>query len=472
VRVIAERGNSIGSGSIVKVEGTTAYVLTAYHVIQKDAESGVSFVEVELFTEEKLRARISQRRIDTLNDIAVLTIENLPAQRPPEIPWGSSAELHDLNKIYTIGHPGREVGWHVTDGTISRIQGGKIYFSGTAVNSGNSGGPLLNEQGALVGMNLRLGDGQGTAIEANLARVIIHRWAPRLPAPVVKGETVSTKGTVSPPTKPKNVIVGKDGKEMLLVPEGSFWMGNTDNEIEAAFTLAKPYYSDVKRSWYTDEAPRHRVWVDGFYMDKYEVTVGEYRRFVRVGRHRDLPDNVSGYLPGGRANYPVVGVSWGDAGSYCRWARKRLPTEAEWEKAARGTDSRTYPWGNEAVDGSRANYCDASCESSAQDKSSNDRYKYTAPVGSYERGKSPYGIYDLAGNAWEWVEDWYDSGYYGRSPERNPVNKTKSGTRVLRGGGWGSSLACIRTAYRRNYAPHGRDGFGFRCVIAVSASKD
>lgn len=183
VRVIGDRGNSIGSGSIIKVEGEEGYVLTAYHVIQKDVENEVPHVRVELFTEEKLEAKISRRRIDTLNDIAVLTLQKLPSPPPPEIPWGASMALKETQRVYALGHPRGGPDWAITEGTVSRLEGGKIYFSGTAVSPGNSGGPLLNEQGALVGMNLRLGEGLGNALMGEVIRLIIQGWVKGLPEP-------------------------------------------------------------------------------------------------------------------------------------------------------------------------------------------------------------------------------------------------------------------------------------------------
>ena len=219
---------------------------------------------------------------------------------------------------------------------------------------------------------------------------------------------------------------------MVLVPEGWFEMGSNDAE--------------------DDEKPVHRIWLDTFYMDKYEVTVGEYTAFLRAPGRQGLPDYVATYAPG--RQYPVVGVSWDDAEAYCRWAGKQLPTEAQWEKAARGTDRRQYPWGNEAVDGKRANY-----------NGKADGYEYTAPVGSFPSGKSPYGIEDLAGNVWEWVQDWYAADYYRRSPERNPVNDAPAEYRVLRGGGWLDPPALVRAANRNRNAPVNRyRGVGFRCV--------
>jgi formylglycine-generating enzyme required for sulfatase activity len=258
---------------------------------------------------------------------------------------------------------------------------------------------------------------------------------------------------------------------MLLVPEGWFTMGSTEAEIKAGYELGKKYDANTSESWFADEKPQHRVWVDAFYMDKYEVTVGEYKAFLRATGRQGLPESVSQYAP--KDTHPVVQVSWDDADAYCRWAGKQLPTEAQWEKAARGTDGRQYPWGNDAVNGKRANYCDTRCESFlGEDKSQDDGYKYTAPVGSYPLGKSPYGIEDLAGNVWEWVQDWHDAEYYSRSPERNPVNATPGTSRVLRGGGWLNGLAFVRAANRSGNAPDFRYGaIGFRCAVAAASSR-
>lgn len=274
---------------------------------------------------------------------------------------------------------------------------------------------------------------------------------------------------------------------MLLVPEGWFEMGSTPEEVEAAYQLGKKFYPETQKAWYEDEVPRHRVWLEAFYMDTTEVTNREYRQFMDAGGYTQqkfwsaegwqfLQKNkltAPGFWTDSRLNQPaqpVVGVSWHEAEAYCRWAGKQLPTEAQWEKAARGTDRRLYPWGNAPVDGTRANYCDAQCDQAWKDTRENDGYPYTAPVGSYPAGKSPYGIEDLAGNVWEWVQDWYAADYYGRSPERNPVNDTPTQFRVLRGGGWLTPPAAVRAAPRTRLAPVNRDyGLGFRCVVRVAA---
>lgn len=278
-------------------------------------------------------------------------------------------------------------------------------------------------------------------------------------------------------------VIQKDGKEMVLIRAGWFEMGSTEKQIDAAYQLGKKYNKDTKRAWFKSETPRHRVWVDAYYMDKTEVTNREFRQFMDAGGYKQKNYwsaegwkfiqqkkiveprywKNSGF---NQPNQPVVGVSWYEAEAYASWAGKQLPTEAQWEKAARGSDGRVYTWGNEAADGNRANYCDAKCGYAWKDKGENDRYMYLSPVGSYELGKSPYGIYDLAGNVWEWVRDWYDGDYYSRSPERNPVNDKTTQHRVLRGGGWGNIPALLRTAYRNKVALKTRSGdVGFRCVV-------
>jgi Zn-dependent protease with chaperone function len=215
VRVIGDRGNSIGSGSIIKVEGKEGYVLTAYHVIERDVENEVSQVQVELFTEERLEAHISRRRVDTTNDIAVLTVRNLPSPPPPEIPWGSSVALRETQRVYALGHPRGGPDWAITEGTVSSLEGGKIYFSGTAVSPGNSGGPLLNEQGALVGMNLRLGEGLGNALMGEVIRVIIQKWVKGLPEP---GPAEAREGGTAPSTgRGQPLLVSEAQEEAMSV---------------------------------------------------------------------------------------------------------------------------------------------------------------------------------------------------------------------------------------------------------------
>jgi formylglycine-generating enzyme required for sulfatase activity len=211
----------------------------------------------------------------------------------------------------------------------------------------------------------------------------------------------------------------------------------------------------------SDEKPVHTVILDDFYMDVYEVTNAQYAACVdaggctppyNTGSHTQLNYfRNSVYM-----NYPVIYVDWIQAKTYCEWREARLPTEAEWEKAARGTDGRTYPWGDTSPSSSLANY--------------NGYVGDTTEVGSYESGKSPYGMYDMAGNVWEWVNDWYDKDYYSSSPVENPQGPSSGDGRVLRGGSWLSYVSYLRSADRFWGNPGFRDYvIGFRCSRSAAS---
>lgn len=228
-------------------------------------------------------------------------------------------------------------------------------------------------------------------------------------------------------------ITGKDGAPMVLVPAGEFTMGSKE------FEYLKPV---------------HRVYLDAFYMDKYEVTVGQYAKFLEA-TSLDAPIEWNIMNQPLHQKRPVVRIDWVDASTYCRWSGKRLPTEAEWEKAARGTDERVYPWGNDPPDRLRANY----------GKDNWNNHATLVPVGSLEDGKSPYGIYDMAGNVWEWVSDWYDSNYYKTSPSKNPKGPEQGENKVVRGGSWLYDILFLRSAFRNSYEPSVRYSYnGFRCA--------
>jgi formylglycine-generating enzyme required for sulfatase activity len=211
------------------------------------------------------------------------------------------------------------------------------------------------------------------------------------------------------------------------------------------------------------EKPVHTVYLDGFYIDETEVTNAQYRKCVEAGAC-DAPLNTTYYDNADYAQHPVVYVSWNDANAYCRSVGKRLPTEAEWEKAARGTDRLIYPWGN-TFDGTKLNFADKNTNLDWSDSNWDDGYADTAPVGSYPDGASPYGALDMAGNVWEWVADWYDLGYYDQSPERNPPGPDSGEHRVLRGGSWSNQAYRVRSAARGTGDPFYRsDNVGFRCA--------
>lgn len=233
---------------------------------------------------------------------------------------------------------------------------------------------------------------------------------------------------------------------MCLIPAGSFWMGcnsAVDNDCDS------------------DESPYHEVTLSGYYIDKTEVTVDDYADCVTAGACT-APSTASSYCNwevSGKGNHPVNCVNWSQAGEYCTWAGKRLPTEAEWEKAARGTDGRKYPWGNE----------DATCEYAVMDDGGNGCGTDSTwnVCGKSPAGDSPYGLCDMSGNVWEWVSDWYDSGYYTNSPASNPTGPVSGSGRVVRGGSlYDYHLDVFLRASYRYYGSPSYDGgnLGFRCV--------
>ena len=259
-----------------------------------------------------------------------------------------------------------------------------------------------------------------------------------------------------------STIIGKDGEEMVLIPAGDFQMGSNDSNAD------------------DDEKPVHTVYVDAFYIDKYEVTNAQFKAFINANPQWQK-DNIDeqfvmhGYLshwdgsnyPSGKSNHPVTRVSWYAAMAYAQWVGKRLPTEAEWEKAARGgLERKKYPWGN-AIDISQANY--------------NREVGNTTPVGTY--APNGYGLYDMAGNVSEWCLDAYEMDFYARSPRRNPLasemNMTELMTNyqyvnvttscVLRGGSWYFPALNLRVADRyRNTPTYTFSFFGFRCAQDVT----
>jgi formylglycine-generating enzyme required for sulfatase activity len=217
-----------------------------------------------------------------------------------------------------------------------------------------------------------------------------------------------------------------------------------------------------------DEKPQHKVHLDAFLIGKYEVTNAQYQVFVKATGHR-LPENCCdpkyniwrGNDPlDGTEELPVINVSWDDAVAFCTWSGGRLPTEAEWEKAARGTDGRMYPWGNEIPSGNRANYSfdPVSVWEGPASLAKKDQYAF---------GKSTYGAYEMSGNVWEWVQDWYDENYYKSSPEKNPKGPEKGEARVMRGASWRNTADMLRTSNRNKHASGER-----RVYIGIRCAKD
>lgn len=245
----------------------------------------------------------------------------------------------------------------------------------------------------------------------------------------------------------------KDGAQMVWIPACEFKMGVSETDL-VALKRERPDYTNVD-AWIKSEMPQHTVKLDGYWMYKYEVTVAQFKKFC-LATKRAMPEIPAWDVD----NFPMVNVTWEDATAYCVWAGVRLPTEAEWENAARGGDERRFPWGN-AWETERCNNM-----SDHNEAGGGNNAERAAPVGSFSIGISPYGIEDMSGNVWEWCEDWYGDDYYAKSPLKNPQGPEDGDFRVMRGGSWGSTSRTCRATMRHYVAPdmaHHDDG-GFRCA--------
>jgi formylglycine-generating enzyme required for sulfatase activity len=275
----------------------------------------------------------------------------------------------------------------------------------------------------------------------------------------------SGSGPTPTPGVGSTMVRGKDNALMVYVPAGQFQMGSAENDPDA----------------FDNEKPQHTVYLDAFWIDQTEVTNAQFAAFLNEQGNQTqgrttwlqleseycLIEQVSGeYRPkSGYDDHPVVVVSWYGADAYCAWVGARLPTEAEWEYAARGPDGYIYPWGD-TFDGERLSFCDANCTYDWKNTDYDDGYAKTAPVGSFEAGASWCGALDMAGNVWEWVSDWYDN-HYPSAPQTNPTGPATGGSKVLRGGSWSYVSNIVRSASRNGNRPSdGYGNMGFRCVGA------
>ena len=265
-----------------------------------------------------------------------------------------------------------------------------------------------------------------------------------------------------------------DGMTMVFVPAGEFSMGIDVDGMHYALQLCKKARVTTgpacPGSSYADEMPMHLVKLDAFWIDLTEVTNQGYQGCV-VDQACSLPSDPGSFTREKYfgdpvySDYPVVWITRDQAAEYCSWAGGRLPTEAEWEYAARGPESRTYPWGEE-FEPSRTNYCDASCAAGVIDPSYDDGYPETAPVGSFPTGISWCGALDMAGNVREWVSDWFY--YYGAEPQTNPVGPDEGGNHTAKGGCWLDSPENLRSSNRgQNTRDYTRHKVGFRCVMEL-----
>lgn len=307
-----------------------------------------------------------------------------------------------------------------------------------------------------------------------------------------------------PDTKPKFDLGDKkirtlDSMEMVFVPSGTFLMGSSDEQIDKAMDDCEKMYrgeQDCQRRIYSNqEQPQHEVYVNAFWIDKTEVTNAQFCKFLNA-KGNQKTNGVRWFEPGaghrgivygyieekngvfktkpGYENYPAIEVSWYGAKAYCDWIGGKLPTEAEWEYAAKGPQNKIYPWGNE-FNGNLVNYRDSTLnfDNLAKDTSFSDGYALWAPVGSYPDGASWCGALDMVGNVHEWVSDWYSADYYSISPKNNPKGPGNGTLKIGRGGSWYDSRWQVRCSYRKILTPSSArmHWIGFRCVLSVSNDK-
>jgi formylglycine-generating enzyme required for sulfatase activity len=273
------------------------------------------------------------------------------------------------------------------------------------------------------------------------------------PAPVLPaGKPISLEPGRPPPPALKNPA---DGAEMILIPGGPFTMGASPGDPDAL----------------PEEKPARQVHLGPYYIYRHEVTYGQFARFAQAAKYRAEGPWQKHYRPE-LANHPVAYITWNDAAAYCRWAGGDLPTEAQWEKAARGREGFVYSWGNH-WDPDRANVLET--KDPAKLKMRHIYYDGlgTAPVGAFPGDMSPYGLMDVTGNVIEWCRDWFDPGYYGHGPGKDPQGPPGGTQKVMRGGGWGQDRRICRSTYRDRERPGDVDGdFGFRCVVEPRFAKE
>ncbi len=333
----------------------------------------------------------------------------------------------------------------------------------------------------LLGFNL-LGGGrhQKTTGVDDVTALVDGSLSPEMDQSEAAAQTNSPSAiaTSLPTSTPERILkIGSivvnpiDNAQAVYVPEGVFLMGSKDSDAD------------------DDEKPQHLVYLGAYWIYQHEVTNAQFSTFIsaanyvttaekrgwsfawegdpwqkKPGTHWTAPEGPGSDIEG-LDDHPVVHISWEDAVAYCTWASGRLPTEAEWEKAARGTDGRVYPWGNSPVTQGRANFCDLNCLADWAETNQDDGFAFTAPVGSFTGGTSPYGAHDMAGNVWEWVADWYDDGYYQKSPYLTPTGPSSGKFRVSRGGSYLDNERALRVSYRDGIIPDYATMFhGFRCV--------
>ncbi|MBM4255243.1 MAG: trypsin-like serine protease [Deltaproteobacteria bacterium] len=434
VKIVAKE---TGAGVILANTDGVATIVTAWHVV-KDAQA----VTVRFPGKANVPFAANVYQFDTKLDLAVLTVQPTAEKKIPQaLPRFLRGDVERLNlgdRISAIGHPAG-ADWQLaalanTLQNINATDSRLFEFTNQSIDEGNSGGPVFDEQGRLIGIvKAIVPPSRAEAVKIGVILTTLKNW--QIDPTQLDEEQGNTAG-------------------MVRIPAGEFFMGcNKDVDTECD----------------SDEATS-RLNLSEFLIDQTEVTVAQFAQCVDANKcssqgltmpywdNKEQPEFAwaCNWGKAGRESHPVNCVEWNQAKAFCESVEKRLPTEAEWEKAARGTDGRKYPWGNigyEAV-GKAANITDETAKKNQPTwkiaEGYDDGFYGTAPVGSFLGGKSPYGALDMVGNVWEWAADWYDE---------------KKNARVVRGGSWYSRPQHARASARLGYEPGSRDDVvGFRCA--------
>ena len=495
----AGENQKVGTGFIVQLESDVVYIVTAAHVISGDAHPKVQF-----FTQQDVQVQATVKHAESSEDangLALLMIRGKEA-----IPAGlvmmtlaNTSHLLGADPILVVGHPRSAGDWAILSGSVVVRQGRHIAIDAN-IDEGTSGAPIFlgGEVVGLVGEVRRYARG---ATSSSIREYLEGHGILKQQALSSNPSAVAVPNVPSQENKSEIVreIVGKEGAPMMLIPAGEFWMGITAEELNGVVgkcNVSRHFDKQVDcKEVFLDEMPRHRVSVGSFLLDKYEVTNEHFEKFTRQTGYQTTAERKGNALtfvlgigwkeiegaswlkPEGRESvfetrrnqHPVVAVSWEDACAYCRWAGKRLPREAEWEYAARAGTVTQYWWGDRASGPyDVANLLDDDEEPVRATRGLKiiqwrDNYRQTSPVGAFRQ--NPWGLYDMIGNVWEWVDDWYDASSYSTEKPRKPDGLLRDKERVLRGGSWDNEPFIARVTTRGRESEDMRSpAIGFRCA--------
>lgn len=475
-----------GFGFVIGERDEVLYVVTANHVVQNDnPDVRLTNIEATFYSDQgnPKKAKLLQLSAGQV-DLALLEVPKpFPGYRW-ETNYFSSPQQNS-----TVWFIGRDQEWWVP----ADIEAGVIKdlpilptfpVRIRSVHPGTSGAPLISKAG-IVGMIINDAIGKAEALDiVTIHKIVTLQW--NYPWGLKQsGRKISTpEPTIPADTMPADVKVMESKARKIYKNDIDFWEADYGDGIIMVY-IPHGEFTMGSEGEMVNERPPHKVVLDGYWMGKTEVTVKQLNLFVKdtgyvtsaesigwayfwTGWRWEKREGINWKNPGFKQedNHPVVCVSWNDAVEYCKWlsvkkgVNFKLPTEAQWEKSARGTDRRKYPWGNTEPTGAKVNFADKQAclkekkSSSLADKDIDDGYRYTAPVGSYPAGASPYGLLDIGGNVWEWCRDLYGKNYYNSSPVKNPKGPKIGSARVMRGGSWFFEAGYLRCSHRNLYWPY------------------